>query len=98
MEKYYEELKEAILDVSKYSKEQLEELSYGIDQLIEYKEKDERNISYVFDALLSLAFVDEDELKKVFHKLSTYCRKFNKKLADDYDEILEEQLSDEYLD
>ena len=47
----------------------------------------------MFDSILSLEFLDDDKKRKVFHKLSNYCRIFDKKLADDYDEILEENLS-----
>ena len=33
---------------------------------------------------------------ELFYKLSDYVRKFNKELADDYDEIYEEKLRDEF--
>ncbi len=32
----------------------------------------------------------------MFYKLLNYIRKFNKELADNYDEILEEELNDEF--
>lgn len=72
----------------------------------EYKDKDEfvqlgaqipwkhNSDSEVFDRVLSIVFIEDDVKRKIFHKLSDYCREFNKELANDYDEILEEDLSD----
>lgn len=69
-------------------------LSTLIDKIIENNIQNERTISEVFDSILSIVFIDDEEKRKIFHKLSNYCRKFNKELADDYDEILENDLSD----
>ena len=77
MKKEYEEIKNALLKLSKLSERELENISDTIDDIIKYNIKDERTISEV----------------NVFHKLSNYCKKFDKNLADDYDEILEEYLS-----
>lgn len=70
------------------------ELSNLIDEIIENNIQNERTISEVFDSILSIAFIDAEDKRKIFHKLSNYCRNFNKELADDYDEILENDLSD----
>ena len=86
-----------LIDIFKYvidsEEKQLSDLSNIIDEIIENNIQSERTISEVFDAILSLAFTGDDQKRKVFHKLSNYCRKFNKELADDYDEILEDDLS-----
>ena len=93
MEKGYEEIKNALLKLSELSERQLEDLSDDIDDIIKYKIEDERTISEVFDSILSIEFIEDDIKREFFHKLSNYCRNFDKKLADDYDEILEEELA-----
>ena len=92
MKKKFKELKDVILLLAESSEKKLEDISETIDDIIKYKIQDERTISELFDSILSLEFVDDDKKRKVFHKLSNYCRKFDKKLAEDYDEIFEEEL------
>ena len=93
MNKDFKELKDAILLLTESSEKDLEDISEAIDDIIKYKIKDERTISEMFDSILSLEFVDDDKKRKTFYKLSNYCRKFDKKLAEDYDEILEDDMS-----
>lgn len=95
MEKEYEEIKKAFLLLNESSERELENISDTIDDIIKYKIKDERTISEIFDSILSIEFIEDDIKRNVFHKLSNYCREFDKQLADDYDEILEEDLSDD---
>ena len=92
MREEFKELKDAILLLAKSSEKNLKDISQTIDNIIKYKIQDERTISEVFDSILSLEFVDDDKKRKVFYKLSNYCKKFNKELAKDYEEIFEQEL------
>ena len=90
-----DELIDLLKEIGKRSENEIEEISNYIDEIIVLKIKDERTISYVFDSILSILFIDDDKKRMVFHKLSNYCRTFNKELADDYDEMLEKDLTDD---
>lgn len=96
MKNKFNELQKAIISLGRISEKELENISNDIDKIIEYKIEDERTISHIFDAILSMVFVEDDKKREVFHKLSNYCRGFDKELADDYDKILEEDLTDNY--
>ena len=80
------------------SDNEIEEIKDIIDEIIEYKIQDEEVISHLFDRVLSIVFIEDDKKREIFHKLSSYTREFNKELADDYDEILEEDLNEEFDD
>ena len=88
------ELMDAFKLIADREEKELADLSNLIDEIVENNIQNERTISEVFDLILSIVFIDDDEKRNVFHKLSNYCRSFNKELADDYDEILEEDLAD----
>lgn len=96
MDKENEKLEDALVALGKMSEREIEDISNYIDEIIEYKIEDEKTISNIFDAILSIVFIDDDIKREIFHKLSNYCRKFNRRLADDYDEILEEDLIYDY--
>ena len=80
------------------SDNEIEEIKDIIDEIIEYKIQDEEVISHLFDRVLSIVFIEDDKKREIFHKLSSYTREFNKELADDYDEILEEDLNEKFDD
>ena len=88
------ELMDLFRQAANSAEKELSILSNLVDKIIEYNIQDERTISKVFDSILSIEFIDDDKKRNVFYKLSSYCRNFNKELADDYDEILEKFLSD----
>lgn len=92
------ELNDAVKTLMELSDKEIEEVKYIIDEIIEYGIRDEEIISHLFDRILSIVFIEDDKKREIFYKLSSYTRKFNKKLADDYDEILEEDLNDELDD
>ena len=96
MNNKYKKLENALITIGKTSERDLEKLSNIIDRIIECNITDERTLSFIYDAILSVEFIDDDKKRKVFHKLSNYCRSFNKELVDDYDEILEEDLNYDY--
>lgn len=87
-----EELMGSLIKIVDMSEKELDDISNYINEIIDLKVEDEKTISYIFDSILSIILVDDDKKRKVFHKLSNYCRKFNKELADAYDKILEEDL------
>ena len=89
------ELMDCLKLLAKSSERDMDELEDLVDEIIEYKIQNENTISQLFDNILSVLLIEDDRKREVFHKLSSYTRKFNKKLADDYDEILEEDLSDD---
>ena len=89
------ELMDCLKLLAKSSERDMDELEDLVDEIIEYKIQNENTISQLFDNILSVLLIEDDRKREVFHKLSNYTRKFNKKLADDYDEILEEDLSDD---
>ena len=89
-----EDLIKLFKTLSERSDEELEKLSNLVNNIITNEIKDEKVISEVFDSILSVVFIEDDKKRDVFHKLSNYCRGFDKSLADDYDEILDESLSD----
>ncbi len=84
--------KQVIIDSDKECKR----LSNLVDDIIENNIMSESIISNVFDSLLSLVFIDDNKIN-IFHKLSSYCRTFDKSLADDYDKILDEFMSEDDL-
>ena len=92
------ELNDTFKALIELSDKETEEVKNVIDEIIEYKIQDEEIISRLFDRILSIAFIEDDKKRGIFYKLSNYIRKFNKKLADDYDEILEEDLNEEFDD
>ena len=92
---YEKELNDAFKILIESSKKEVEEVKNIINEIIKYKIQDEEIISRLFDRILSIVFIEDDKKRKIFHRLSSYIRKFNKELADDYDEILEEELNDE---
>lgn len=92
------ELNDAFKALIELSDKETEEVKNVIDEIIEYKIQDEEIISRLFDRILSIVFIEDDKKRGTFYKLSNYTRKFNKKLADDYDEILEEDLNAEFDD
>ena len=81
------ELNDAFKALIELSDKEIEEVKNIIDEIIEYKIQDEETISHLFD-----------RKREIFYKLSNYTRKFNKDLANDYDEILEEDLNEEFDD
>lgn len=89
------ELMDCLKLLAKSSERDMDELEDLVDEIIEYKIQNENTISQLFDNILSVLLIEDDRKREVFHKLSNYTRKFNIKLADDYDEILEEDLSDD---
>ena len=89
------ELMDCLKLLAKSSERDMDELEDLVDEIIEYKIQNENTISQLFDNILSVLLIEDDRKREVFHKLSNYTRKFNKELADDYDEILEEDLSDD---
>ena len=93
MKNKYKNLENALIAIGEISEKNLEDLSNNIDEIIENNITDERTISLIYDSILSIEFIDDDKKRKVFYKLSNYCQSFNKKLADDYNEILEEDLN-----
>ena len=90
-----EELIDSLIKIGDMSEQELDDISNYINEIIELKVEDEKTISYIFDSILNIIFVDDDKKRKVFHKLSNYCRNFNKELADDYDKILEDDLKED---
>jgi predicted transcriptional regulator len=91
--------KKELNDVFKaLSDNEIEEIKDIIVEIIEYKIQDEEVISHLFDRVLSIVFIEDDKKREIFHKLSSYTREFNKELADDYDEILEEDLNEKFDD
>lgn len=91
-DKYYKDLKDSLIFISKSNEDELESISEEIEEVIESKIDDEDTISRFFDRLLSLMFIDEDLLKKSYFKLIEYTRNFNKELADDYKELYYENI------
>ena len=92
------ELNDAFKALIELSDKEIEEVKNIIDEIIEYKIQDEETISHLFDRILSIVFIEDNEKREIFYKLSNYTRKFNKDLANDYDEILEEDLNEEFVD
>lgn len=92
------ELNDAFKALIELSDKEIEEVKNIIDEIIEYKIQDEETISHLFDRILSILFIEDNEKREIFYKLSNYTRKFNKDLANDYDEILEEDLNEEFDD
>ena len=90
------ELNNAFKTLIKLSDKEIEEVKNIIDEIIKCRIQDEEIISHLFDRILSIVFIEDDEKRKIFYKLSSYTRKFNEKLSDDYDEILEEELNNEF--
>ena len=96
--KIEKELNDAFKTLIELSDQEIQEVKKIIDEIIEYKIQDEDIISHLFDRILNIVFIEDDKKRKMFYKLSNYTRKFNKELADDYDEILEDDLSEEFDD
>ena len=92
------ELNDAFKALIELSNKEIEEVKNIIDEIIEYNIQDEETISHLFDRILSIVFIEDNEKREIFYKLSNYTRKFNKDLANDYDEILEEDLNEEFDD
>ena len=92
------ELNDAFKALIELSDKEIEEVKNIIDEIIEYNIQDEETISHLFDRILSIVFIEDNEKREIFYKLSNYTRKFNKDLANDYDEILEEDLNEEFDD
>ena len=92
------ELNNAFKALIELSDKEIEEVKNIIDEIIEYKIQDEETISHLFDRILSIVFIEDNKKREIFYKLSNYTRKFNKDLANDYDEILEEDLNEEFDD
>ncbi len=93
-DKHYEKIKELIQSIRETGKEELEESSELIDVIIKNKITNERAISSIFDKMLSIEFIEEDELKETYYRLLKYCKKFNKKLSDDYEQFFIEKFDD----
>lgn len=94
-QKNYVELKNLVKLIERNNKNELSDIEFDIDEIIGNRITEENIISKIFDRMLSIVFIAREDLEPTYYKLLNYCREFDEKLSDDYDEIFKEQYTDD---
>lgn len=93
--KFIDELKGPMAELNRMQEENLDNVKERIDFIIRNNIAIEREIEDTFDMLLDLVFWFGEEIEELYYKFIKYTRSVNVEIANDYEEIYKEMISED---